>query len=134
METTTETLNVKIRPLETSQDWPQFKEGLQEKLEYHSLYKYLRSDLQPPKEIKKDGYSRLDKYELDIAKIRAIIWASCGDTAKNKLKELNSGKTLTPFIMFKHLKKKFSKQNVFSLGILHKVIIDTVRPLCCQSQ
>ena len=122
METITDSLLVKIRPLETSQDWPQFKEGLQQKLEYHSLYKYIESDVPEPTKIAQDGYSYIDKWQLDTDKTKAIIQACCGDIAKEKLKEMEQGLSASPHAIYKHLKKEFSKQNAYSLGTLHKII------------
>ena len=61
MEATTDSLLVKIRPLETSQDWPQFKKGLQEKLKYYSLYRYIENDIPEPVKIIKDSYNYINK-------------------------------------------------------------------------
>ena len=61
IEATTDSLLIKIRSLETSQDWPQFEKRLQEKLEYYSLYRYIENNILEPVKAIKDSYSCVDK-------------------------------------------------------------------------
>ena len=41
-------MSVKIQPLETSQDWPNWFKGVRTKLEWHNLYKYIQTDVNYP--------------------------------------------------------------------------------------
>ena len=112
---------VQIPPLETSQDWAPWSKGIRTKLEWHNLYKYIQTDLAMPTGSDNQAFLRQEKWEADQARTKAILRTSCSDVVQNKINEYETADT-TVFEIFTFLKEKYSKQNVFSLGTLHRTI------------
>ena len=63
----TSDITVSIKPLKTSQDWAQWVNGIETKLQYHNLYKYIQARVIALMENEKDpsSYLHKEKFKAD---------------------------------------------------------------------
>ena len=63
----TSNITVSIKPLETSQDWAQWANGIKIKLQYHNLYKYIQARVITSVENEKgpSSYLRKEKFKAN---------------------------------------------------------------------
>ena len=121
MEASTADMAVQTPLLETSQDWAPWLEGIRTKLEWHNLYKYIQTNLTKLTGTDNQAFLRQEKWEADQARTRAILRTTWSDVVQNKVNEHETPE-MTAFQVYKFSKEKYSKQNVLSLGTLHKTI------------
>ena len=120
----TSDIAVSIKPLETSQDWVQWANGIEMKLQYHNLYKYIQARVIAPVENEKEpsSYLRRKKFEADQARTTAISKSICSEAVRSKIRDFEAPGDRSPFAVYEYLKNEYSKQNAHSLGTLFKKI------------
>ena len=120
----TSDIAVSIKPLETSQDWAQWANGIETKLQYHNLYKYIQARVIAPVENEKDpsSYLRKEKFEADQARTKAILKSTCSEAVRSKIRDFEGPGDRSAFAVYNYLKNEYSKQNAHSLSTLFKKI------------
>ena len=99
---------VHITTLETSQDCTQWSKGIRIKLEWHNLYKYIQADVAKPTGSDNHVFLRIEKWEADQARTKAILRTICSDTVQNKIANYETAE-LTAFDIYSFPNERYSK-------------------------